>query len=46
MGELRETQHHIYKADQKHYLSGSKYQNLRNDYFECGRMLKVKNGHY
>jgi len=40
MGELRETQHHLYMAHQKNYLSETKYKNLRNDYFECGRMLK------
>lgn len=40
MGELRETQHHLYIAHQKQYMSEIKYNNFRNDYFECGRMLK------
>jgi four helix bundle protein len=40
MGELRETQHHLYIAHQKQYLSETKFKSLRNDYFECGRMLK------
>lgn len=40
MGELRETQHHLFMAYQKKYLSEIRYTNLRNNCLECGRMLK------
>jgi four helix bundle protein len=40
MGELRETQHHLYIAHCKKYFSMLQYNNLKNRYIECGRMLK------
>ena len=40
LGELRETQHHLYIAHCKKYVSDIKSHNLRNKYIECGKMLK------
>jgi four helix bundle protein len=40
MGELRETQHHLYIAHHKNYLSEIKYNDFKDKYAECGRMLK------
>lgn len=38
-GELRETEHHLYMALRKKYLSDDQYQDLTNRYTSCGKML-------
>lgn len=40
LGELRETQHHLYIAFCKKYLSEIHYKNYKKQYNECGKMLK------
>ncbi len=40
LGELRETQHHIYVAFKKKYIPPETFESLQKRYDECGRMLK------
>lgn len=39
IGELQETEHHLYIAYRKEYLSEEKYENYSERYSECGKML-------
>jgi len=39
LGELQETQHHLYIAHRKIYLSKTEYENFSDRYDECGKML-------
>jgi len=38
-GELRETEHHLFMALRKKYLSDDQYQGFTNRYTTCGKML-------
>lgn len=40
LGELRETEHHLYIAHRKGYLSETEYQGFLDRYEKCGRMLR------
>jgi len=40
LGELRETTHHLLIAFRKGYLSETTFQNLKDRFAECGKMLR------
>ena len=40
LAELRETEHHLTIALKKSYLTKGRFDNLKQRYEECGRMLR------